>query len=351
MQLVAGVNDIYTGKGRANSRIDIDIEIRKVERSFGGDIAEVVSGGAGKIVGERSIWGTNPGWFSASFGPFRRFSGGDASLDRLFYSNPKLAPHLSAFGEDVALTEGLRWLSDLKVRQLENNYAIEGRLLDKLIEFLNGSKLLPHGSTVSEVTSDAVRILDASGALVRVDQMSDGYRSVLSMIFEIFRLMTKSYGMEKVISSLNVHDKCLELDGVVAIDEVDTHLHPSWQKKIGLWFKSCFPRIQFIVSTHSPIICQGADSVWYLPNPGSNELSRRIQGTELSRLVYGSIMDAYGTEFFGVNVTRSEASKEMLQELAVLNRKSLRGELSEEEQKRLLELSTALPTASSTVAG
>ena len=64
--------------------------------------------------GDRTIWGTGRGWFCASFGPFRRFSGGDKEYDRLFYSNPRLARHLSAFGEDVALGEALRWLQDLQ---------------------------------------------------------------------------------------------------------------------------------------------------------------------------------------------------------------------------------------------
>ena len=46
--------------------------------------------------------------------------------------------------------------------------------------------------------------------------------------------------------------------GVVLIDEVDAHLHPTWQRRIGLWFREHFPKLQFIVSTHSPLICQAA---------------------------------------------------------------------------------------------
>lgn len=38
----------------------------------------------------RFVWGSNSGWFSAGFGPFRRFRGGDKDYDKLFYSNPKL---------------------------------------------------------------------------------------------------------------------------------------------------------------------------------------------------------------------------------------------------------------------
>ncbi len=58
----------------------------------------------------RHVWGTGTGWFSVAYGPFRRFSGGNTDNDRLFLANPKLAAHLSVFGEDVALSEAIRWL-------------------------------------------------------------------------------------------------------------------------------------------------------------------------------------------------------------------------------------------------
>ena len=47
--------------------------------------------------------------------------------------------------------------------------------------------------------------------------------------------------------------------GVVLIDEVDVHLHVSWQRSIGFWLKKHFPNVQFIVTTHSPFVCQAAD--------------------------------------------------------------------------------------------
>jgi hypothetical protein len=111
--------DVFTGTGRRADSVDIELTLRSVETDIAGIRTEVVAT-AGRQKADRAVWGTNSGWFSASFGPFRRFTGGDQSFDRLFYSNPRLAPHLSAFGEDVALTEGLRWLRDLRVQQLEN---------------------------------------------------------------------------------------------------------------------------------------------------------------------------------------------------------------------------------------
>ena len=77
-------------------------------------------------------------WFSTSFGPIRRFSGGSSQSSKL---PPLLARHLSLFDEGVAFTTCLDWLQDLKFRALEHDP--EGSLLDRLIRFVNESGVLP----------------------------------------------------------------------------------------------------------------------------------------------------------------------------------------------------------------
>jgi len=347
LSVECGELDFFTRTGRRTTVVDVELNLRPIETSLGPRIA--LSASTGSKTAERSVWGTNSGWFSASFGPFRRFTGGEKDFDRLFYSNPRLASHLSAFGEDVALTEGLRWLRDLRVRELEDG-SDEGGLLGALIKFLNNSELLPHGASIAEVRSEEVIVLDAEGTRVVVEQLSDGYRSVLSMIFEILRQMTKSYGISAMISALDLESGAVRLPGVVAIDEVDAHLHPSWQKDIGPWFTRCFPDVQFIVTTHSPIICRNATSVWHLPNPGSGEQAGQIDGVALDRLIHGSILDAYGTELFGRDVARSEDSKALMNELAMLNRKALKSNLEPVEKERWERLRQMLPTTAASTA-
>jgi predicted ATP-binding protein involved in virulence len=46
--------------------------------------------------------------------------------------------------------------------------------------------------------------------------------------------------------------------GVVLIDELDIHLHPSWQREIAGWLRNVFPNLQFFVATHSPLVAAGA---------------------------------------------------------------------------------------------
>ena len=294
----------------------------------------------------RTVWGDGDGWFSASFGPFRRFSGADPEMDRLYVTHPRLASHLSAFGENVALGESLRWLKDLQIRRLEKD-AEAKKIQSAVIDFINGAKLLPHGARISRVTSEQVRIVDGFGSQVGVEDMSDGYRSILSLTFELMRLLFSAFGTEAALRGIDMKAGAMTLPGVVAIDEIDAHLHPGWQQLIGDWFVNRFPNMQFLVTTHSPIICRAArhGTIWLLPTPGSEEQPRRVVGPDRNRLIDGNILDAYGTELFGEEVTRSEQSKAKLTQLAQLNRMRLRRALSPGEQRELEQLREAMPSS------
>ena len=79
--------------------------------------------------------------------------------------------------------------------------------------------------------------------------MSDGLKAMLNMVAELaFRCV--------ILNGFLKNDAVMQTPGVVLIDELDMHLHPSWQKRVVEDLKNAFPKIQFIVSTHSPFIIQ-----------------------------------------------------------------------------------------------
>jgi hypothetical protein len=288
----------------------------------------------------RSIWGGKGGWFSAAYGPFRRFTGGDMNYEKLFYAQPRLAAHLSVFGEDVALTESLNWLQKLLVRKLEGQ--TEGNLLDAIQQFINQPDFLPHNVRLEKISSQGAEFVDGNGCQLWVENLSDGYRSILSMTFELIRQLANVYGEDKIFDRENKH---IAVPGVVLIDEIDAHLHPSWQKQVGIWFLQYFPNIQFIVTTHSPLICRAAEngSVLSLPLPGSGDTARMVTGDELNRLIYGNVLEAYGTELFGQNVTRSDTARVRLRRLAELNQKELHASLTAKEMEEQQRLRATFP--------
>lgn len=78
-----------------------------------------------------------------------------------------------------------------------------------------------------------------------VGLLSDGVRAMVSMVADIAWRCTK----------LNPHlgnDAAQETPGIVLIDEVDLHLHPAWQQTVMGSLARAFPKVQFIVTTHSP---------------------------------------------------------------------------------------------------
>ena len=76
-----------------------------------------------------------------------------------------------------------------------------------------------------------------------LDQLSGGYRIVLALAADLARRMAQG----------NPHlDAPLTSEAIVLIDEVELHLHPSWQQRVLTDLARTFPNTQFIVSTHSP---------------------------------------------------------------------------------------------------
>lgn len=76
--------------------------------------------------------------------------------------------------------------------------------------------------------------------------LSTGYRAVLSMIMEL--------AYRTVILNPSMSPDLKELSGVVLIDEIDAHLHPKWQWRVVDALRKTFPKVQFIIATHSPMV-------------------------------------------------------------------------------------------------
>jgi predicted ATP-binding protein involved in virulence len=338
--------DLVSAKGNTASNNTITA---KVEFERNGTVAvknNMGSESKSEISPKRFNWGTGSGWFSAAFGPYRRFAGGNLEKERVFYTDPKAGAHLSVFGEDIALSEASRFLIDLHIKKLEDKP--EGKYLEHIITFINKSELLPHHSTIKHVNSDGIFCIDGNEQEVVALQLSDGLRSILSLAFELIRQLIRVYGEEKVFTNIRLGKNEIDLPGVVLIDEIDVHLHPTWQVRIGQWFTSHFPKIQFIVTTHSPLICRASEngSIWRLTAPGSGMKSGKVSDIDKNKLMYGNVLDALSTELFGQNIEKSEAGIAKSKRLALLANKEAYNakQLNADEKIEINELRKALMT-------
>lgn len=84
---------------------------------------------------------------------------------------------------------------------------------------------------------------------IAVSKLSAGYQSLLWMVMDL--------AYRVCILNPELGDKT-EIQGVVLIDEIDMHLHPKWQWNIIKALSAAFPNVQFIITTHSPIVISSA---------------------------------------------------------------------------------------------
>jgi AAA domain, putative AbiEii toxin, Type IV TA system/AAA domain len=106
-------------------------------------------------------------------------------------------------------------------------------------------RLLPSYSRL-RIDEEGGLVIDRSGLTVPVQFLSDGERSVLALGLDLSRRLS--------IANPHLDDPSIQAEAVVLIDEIDLHLHPSWQRKIVRSLTTSFPMCQFIATTHSPQI-------------------------------------------------------------------------------------------------
>ena len=177
---------------------------------------------------------------------------------------------------------------------------------------------------------------DGSTHELRIEQLSEGYKIVIAMVADLAARMAEANpDMDNPLNST----------GIVLVDEVDLHLHPRWQRDILSQLTKVFPNIQFVVSTHSPVIVVGAAEIAQVIN--LNKIN------EDENLIYdhtyiSNVGQVLLSDLFGLNYLYSPEWDDKIEERNSLLSKQ---ELTEDEKKRLAELDeemkglTAIPNS------
>jgi hypothetical protein len=257
-----------------------------------------------------------------------------------FMKAPILERFVTLFKESASLSEADQWLRALNYKRLENNRDAQAIL--EIVLALLGQEFLPRHVTIDRVDSEGLWLKDRQSNTLTWSEMSDGYRAALALLADILRHLINHDG----IDGLTAHDPegrlFVQRSGVVLIDEIDAHLHPEWQREIGFWLKRHFPNIQFIVTSHSPLICQAADpnGLFVLPEPGSDEPARALTPEEYQEVISSRPDTILRSAAFGLQNTRSPVAVEARSAYADLRTKQRAGgkltktELAELERLR-----------------
>lgn len=294
----------------------------------------------------RGPWNDRTGWFVAGYGPFRRLTGHSSDAASLMGSVGKGPALITLFREDASLAEGVQALRTTYLRRLEEKPG--AALLETgMINLLNDG-LLPDGLQVLRVDSDALWVRTKEGIDLALGSVSDGYRATVALVLDILHQMSRIFG------TFHIEDKggrpFVPYSGVILLDEAELHLHVSWQQRIGFWLKEHFPKIQFLVTTHSPFICQAADPgglIRLRPAP-EEPAAEQLSEEEYNRVVNDGADSAVITSLFGLETPYSAVADERRDRISQLEAKQLQGiALGEHEATELLQLQRQIPNTAS----
>lgn len=206
--------------------------------------------------------------------------------------------NISSGVEDVKLSSAYSILDDpaqllvkymvhLKTQQAyamqENDNAVVNNIKDWFARFQLALRELLGDNSI-ELEYDYKRynfLIHQHGKLpFAFNELSDGYSSIIRIVADLILRMEQNWLLGGTISHYDI-------EGVALIDELETHLHIELQRKILPFLTSFFPRIQFIVTTHSPYILTS------IPNAVIYDLEKHISFTDMTNYSVDDVAEAF----------------------------------------------------------
>ena len=193
--------------------------------------------------------------------------------------------------KEIATIEFLYFLSDLKIQEaLARNEKLDHEADIINSWFVDFEKLLK-----KVFQDDALELvfnykdysfqIHTQGKTFKFTEMSDGFAAVLEIIIDLILKMQRK----------DTLTKAYQQEGIVLIDEVETHLHLELQRLVLPLLTQLFPNIQFIVTTHSPFVLNS------IGNAVAFDLEHQQLVDDLTEYSYESLAEGY----FGVRTSSS----------------------------------------------
>jgi hypothetical protein len=265
------------------------------------------------------------GWLACGYGPFRRLSGGAPEADRILYGRRKSARFVTLFNESAALTNAETWLIEL-YNTARDRDANQRRALDQVKAAFAADLFPERTKLVLSAREASLRI--GNKAPIPFSDLSDGYRSMLALAIDLLRW---------AISAFPEAPNPMNCPGVVLVDELDAHIHPRWQREIGNWLRQKFPKMQFIVASHSPFLAQVAEEAngnIVLEDQGDSGIQPRadVEAVDTWRV------DQILTQLFNLPTTYRPQVERSLKRHQELYRKRKERRLSQQEETEYEQL-------------
>lgn len=132
-----------------------------------------------------------------------------------------------------------------------------------------------------DISAGELRVEFADGRLLPLNELSDGYRTFISMVADM--------AWRAVVLNPHMGESAAErVSGIVLIDELDLHLHPTWQRRVITDLCRTFPLVQFVATSHSPQILASLKrtQVRKLSIEGTVEPVGYVEGRDSNSVLY-----------------------------------------------------------------
>jgi len=219
------------------------------------------------------------------------------------------------FDPFVPMKDARRWLLDLPTKKFNELKPA----LKQLLNLYEGDDLLQNH------VKDRIDAI-IFGDPVPLEHLSDGYQTVVAVAAEIMSVL------------LDFWDDVASAEGIVLLDEVGSHLHPSWRMIIVESLRMTFPSVQFLVTTHNPLCLRGMkkDEVIVMQRDAQG---RVMTETDLPNPEAMRVDQILQSEFFGLNSTIDRKVNKLYDDYYKLLSKK---ELNEQQQLELDDIKRQL---------
>lgn len=190
----------------------------------------------------KQIFYDNNSFFSVGYG-VNRHVGHKENIDlgaRKSRSTLRVQRILSLFDDTYTLIPLSYWLSELKYKNLNRFEEI-----CKIITTIMGNG---HYEFKGDF-ENGDPVFEKNGLKIPFRAMSDGYRAFIGWIGDLL------YHLNLFSNSLHFNEQ----KGIVMVDEISLHLHPKWQMNVIHKISKTFPKIQFILTSHSPLVASSLE--------------------------------------------------------------------------------------------
>lgn len=212
--------------------------------------------------------------------------------------------YMTLFNNDMTLPDPSDWLAKQFVSP-NGRPELSRDNLEKVLSSLLENKVQ------IKLNDDQQIVYYEKGYQLTLKELSEGYRSIIIFVCDLLIKLSQSCA--------DGHDVFME-HGVVLIDEIDQHLHPRWQLTIVKKLRKLFPNIQFIMTTHSPVIVLGSsdDAIFFRVErqEGSTAVSEPYYRSSMNKMMLNTLITSslfsLNTAAMSPEILDSDTSNDMI---------------------------------------